>query len=272
MVNKEQIRVGIATLQLDRRCVCVHASLRSFGQVEGGAEAVIEAFLESGCTLLVPTFTESNTVPPPPGYRLRQNGSGWYSGEVPPPPTSHSSIFTPQDNGVDGSMGILPKTLLKYPERVRGNHPHSSFAALGLHAQALVGGQHRLDFLAPLRALIEYQGTVLLMGVGLQRMTLIHLAEKQAGRKPFRRHVLDRDGQPVEVEVGTCSKGFGQFDPYLLPLARSTYVGSSLWRAFDPAEVLRESEAAIRRFPRITHCGNDECERCNDGVMGGPVG
>jgi len=271
LVTESQIRRGIVGLGLEGRPVCVHSSLRSLGPVEGGADTVINAFLAEGCTLLVPTFTETNTVPPPPGYRLRRNGSRWYSGEELPPPTTQVSPFAPEDNGVDPSMGTLPRVLLGRPDRVRGNHPHSSFAALGFLAQALVRDQRRLDFFAPFRALIDLGGWVLLIGVGLQRMTLIHLAEQRAGRVPFRRHVLDPAGQPVEAEVGSCSRGFGQLDPYLLPLARTARVGPSLWRAFDPVQVLEATAAAIGDNQRVTHCSNEQCDRCNDAVLGGPI-
>lgn len=271
MITLDQIKQGIEALELQERCICAHSSLGSFGHVEGGADTVIDAFLESGCTLLVPTFTEGYMVPPPPGYRLQRNGSPWYDGREEPPPASHQIIFTSTDNHVDASMGAIPRAILQRAERVRGNHPHSSFTALGPQAQRLMQGQHRLDWFAPFRTLIELEGQVLLMGVGLNRMTLIHMAEQQAGRVSFRRHVLNAEGEPVEAEVGTCSKGFGQFDPYLLPLARRAEVGSSVWQVFEPEQVLHTAAQAIRQFPHITHCGNPQCERCNDAALGGPT-
>ena len=35
----------------------VHSSLASFGRVEGGAAAVVQAFLDEGCTIVVPAFS-----------------------------------------------------------------------------------------------------------------------------------------------------------------------------------------------------------------------
>jgi len=55
-VGREEIQAGIRELGLSGRPVCVHSSLRSFGIVTGGAETVVQAFVEEGCTLLVPTF------------------------------------------------------------------------------------------------------------------------------------------------------------------------------------------------------------------------
>ena len=72
-VTAEVIRAAVRDVALAGRAICVHSSLRSFGRVEGGAEAVVQAFLDEGCTMLVPTFTDLS-VPPPPEMRLERNG------------------------------------------------------------------------------------------------------------------------------------------------------------------------------------------------------
>lgn len=271
MVDKLQLGKAIENLSLDQQCVCLHSSLRSFGFVQGGADAVIDSFLEQGCTLLVPTFTEDNLIPPPPGYRLKRNGSIWYDSSDLPPVPQHSRIFKSTDNAIDRTMGAIAAAVLRCPERIRGNHPHSSFTALGPMAKELIHEQAPLDWLGHLRALIRLQGKVLLMGVGLERMTLLHLAEQHAGRKPFRRHVFNTEGQPMVVEVGTCSKGYGKFSPYLEGLAIHAQVGSSHWQVFSAPKALTAATEAIEAFPQITHCGEVSCERCRDAVLGGPM-
>ena len=74
-------------------------------------------------------------------------------------------------------MGTVPASVLAQPGRVRGPHPLCSFTALGAQAQDLIGGQTLTDVFAPLRALADAGGWVLLMGVSLHSMTLIHAAE-----------------------------------------------------------------------------------------------
>jgi aminoglycoside 3-N-acetyltransferase len=64
-VTRRDIQEGIRSLRLCERPVCLHSSLSSFGNVEGGAVTVVEAFLQEGCTLLVPSFSWSFAVPPP---------------------------------------------------------------------------------------------------------------------------------------------------------------------------------------------------------------
>ncbi|RIK36138.1 MAG: hypothetical protein DCC57_22735, partial [Chloroflexi bacterium] len=66
----------------------------------------------------------------------------------------------------------------------------------------------------------EAGGFVLLMGVALETMTLLHLAEQVAGRVPFRRWANDRQGRPQQVEAGGCSDGFGRLAPLLEPWRR----------------------------------------------------
>ena len=75
----------------------------------------------------------------------------------------------------------------------------------------------------------------------------------------------------MPVEAGGCSDGFPQLAPILDPLAKVTTVGTSEWRAFPAEAVLLEASNAIVDNPQLTHCGDPECDRCNDAVRGGPI-
>ena len=81
--------------------------------------------------------------------------------------------------------GVIPATALAWTTHMRGNHPLDSFTAVGPQAAKLIGGQTPLDVYAPLAALARMKGFVLLMGVGLERMTLVHLAEKKLEERCF---------------------------------------------------------------------------------------
>ena len=157
------------------------------------------------------------------------------------------------------------------PQRTRGNHPLCSFTAIGPLERELVLGQRPLDVCAPLKELAKFNGSIILMGVGLDVMTLIHLAERMSGRNLFRRWANGPDGQPMEVEVGGCSDGFGNLEQFLSPLARTTKVGQSTWRIFPANATLETAERAIRKDPWLTHCSNPRCGRCRDAVAGGPI-
>jgi len=60
-------------------------------------------------------------------------------------------------------------------------------------------------------------------------------------------------------------------DPVFRPLVRFAQVGRSFWTVFPAKEALEAAARAIKANPRITHCGDPDCSRCNDAVRGGPL-
>jgi aminoglycoside N3'-acetyltransferase len=269
IVDKREMNRAIVELGLGDLPVCVHASLRSFGWVEGGADAIVDSLLANGCTVVVPSFTSAFAISPPQHLRPPQNGFDY--DRVEQKGSESSTVYTPETSEIDSSLGAVPKAVLARPGRARGNSPLNSFAAVGPLAERLVAGQTTVDVYAPLDALSSAGGTVVLMGVGLDRMTLLHLAEHQAGRTLFRRWAKDANGESTMVAVGSCSNGFPRLDLVLASIRRERLVGSSLWQVQDAAAVLEAAAEAIRNDPSITHCADVECERCRDAVLGGPL-
>lgn len=268
-VTGQDIKQAIDHLGIAGAPVCLHASLSSFGNVDGGVDSVIDAFLASGCTLLVPTFTgEQLEVMPDQDQLLERNG--WDVIEARRLPRQTDIVFTPDLNLIDASMGAISAAVLQRPERLRGDHPHNSFAAIGPKAQDLIEEQAWNDVYAPLRELTKLSGFVVLAGVGLNRMTILHLAEALAGRRLFRRWATGPDGTAIAVPVGSCSEGFPNLENVLGLLATETTVGQSRWRVFPSAEAVTTVAAVIRTDPGITHCGDPECVRCSHAVAGGP--
>lgn len=265
-IHIEEIQHGVETAGLSGKPVCLHSSLRSFGYVEGGAQAVINAFLSCGCTLLAPAFRYDTEIAP---FTAPQR-NGW---EYATPSTlgpNHKAPH-PADQEIGEGMGAIPSAILSMPERRRGLHPLNSFVAIGPLAIDLVEGQTAEDVYAPFRSLIAMDGRIALLGVGLTSMTAIHYAEQLAGRQLFIRWANGADGRPTEARVGSCSDGFDSFDAVLAPIERRVTVGESLWRIFDAEEAVARCAQAIRRDPSITACGDPACERCRDAVAGGPI-
>lgn len=266
-VSARDVAKAVRALEVQNRPVCLHSSLRSFGFVEGGAKAVIQGFLNEGCTVMVPTFTDAEVAPPadqsPPqnGYDYSRNTTAHAQPKI---------LYSPESTDVAGDMGAVSRALLKLPGRVRGDHPLDSLSAVGPLAHAMIDGQTGTDVYAPFRSLAEHGGYVILLGVGLTKMTLLHEAEQQAGRNLFWRWVLDKRGETVSVRVGGCSEGFENLAPALAGLERTHTVGKSRWRVFPARETLERAEEAIRARPLLTGCGDAACERCADAVRGGP--
>ena len=261
---------------IENRPVCLHSSLKSHGRVEGGAATVVDAFLDAGTTLLVPTFGGSRyAVTAPPDLRPPRNGisyDGWTDqGGL---PVDHAAAgfagreFTTADNYT--LMGAIPAEVLTRPGRQRGNHPLNSFAAIGPGAAELIRGQTPADVYAPLAALAGQGGLVVLAGVGLTSMTLLHYAEQVAGRVLLRRWAL-AGGKVVMVAVGGCSDGFERFAGALGPTETTATVGRSHWRIFPAAAIVDIAAAVIRRDPDSTRCARAYCGQCADKALGGPL-
>ncbi len=269
ILRQAEILGAVKQSGLSNRVVCLHSSLKSFGRVEGGADAIIDAFLEAGCTLIVPTFTYDSQAAPPPGWSIPRNGLDpiWIAGRV------HVVGFDPAGNQITREeMGAIPARVLERPGRVRGSHPADSFTGLGLQAAELIAPQSPRNVFGPFKKI--YGGPpawLVLAGVGLTAATAIHFAEERSGRRLFRRWGMRKDGTLCETEEGGCSEGFENLAPVVQFLEKRISVGASLWRVYPFTEFIDALVPVLRTNPSITHCGDPECVRCNDAVKGGPL-
>lgn len=250
----------------------VHVSLRSFGApIAGGADALLDALLTRGRTVLVPAFTEPQFgLPAPAAMRPARNGVD-YAKLPTEPPLPEGIAYTPDCGLINLGLGVFPATLIKRGAAVRGGHPLNSFAAFGPLAEKLITAQNPADVYGPIRELAAREGRILLIGVSLNRMTAIHLAEQQSGRRLFLRWAKAADGQVCMFEVGSCSEGFPRLEPILGQYARPAVVGGSQWRAYPARQVLDAASTTIRQDQGITRCSDNNCLPCRDSIAGGPV-
>jgi aminoglycoside 3-N-acetyltransferase len=228
---------------------------------------VAGVFLREECTLLVPTFSWRSAAPPLVGRRPARNGCDYDHLELPLPKVARH--YQAGSSDVDEDMGVMARTILAMPGHHRSGHPLCSFAAIGSLAGDLIPDSLNLDLCAPLNNLCAANGSVLLLGVDLTSMTLVHVAEKLAGRNLFRRWARTNHGV-VEVEVGGCSEGFMNLESTLQPFSKRASVGSGMWTAFVAEDVLHAAARAVRADAAITHCEDSACGRCDDAVRGGP--
>ena len=257
-------RLGLADLP-----VCVHSSLRSFGHIEGGPQTLLDALLAEGCTVLVPAFSDHFEILPPADKRLERNG--WNDEHDYGVPERTDDHCTPASTIINRSMGAIPRALLGRTDRARGAHPLNSFAAVGPLARQLVAGQSPQDVYAPLREIARRDGYVIMMGVGLDSMTALHLAESLAGRELFIRWVMGPNGNPATCRIGSCSRGFSNLDASLRHLETRITVGQSTWRVYPLGQTVDAAAAAIRQQPEITRCSTPSCILCADAIAGGPI-
>lgn len=199
-------------------CVLLHSSLRSFGRVEGGADAVIDAFLEvlgPGGTLLAPTLTGSEALSPenPPHVDLR-TAACW--------------------------NGRIPETLRQRPGALRSTHPTHSCAALGARAAELLHG-HELSptpcgVTSPYFRNAAAGGYIVLAGCGLDTCTTLHTVEELAN-VPY--HLQEH------IAFGSCVDLAGK--RVQTPCRLHSYAGPS--RDFPVLEPLLLERGLLRTGP-----------------------
>ncbi|CAN5835620.1 AAC(3) family N-acetyltransferase [soil metagenome] len=254
MVN--QLRaLGLGAGQI----VFVHSSLRSLGYVEGGAEAVVDAFLEvlgATGTLVVPTFTFAH-------------GS------------ADAPIFDPQQD--HSEMGAISEAVRRRVGARRSFHLLHSVAALGAQADALCAVQGASAWAAdgPFWQLYEQNATLLLLGVPYLRCTWFHVIEQlvQVGYREWvekAASVRTTNGQieplptriyrPKPDFVGNDFNKFGR----LLEEAgkvRIQAVGNAVVRCFAVRDALALGVAYYRKDPRLFVKTSASYQSLNDGVM-----
>lgn len=225
----------------------VHSSLRSIGWVDGGPAAVIAAFkdiLGPTGTLVMPVFTF--------------NVSGWGVGAF-----DHAA--TPS------RVGLITEIFRRSPGVLRSKHPTHSVAACGPLAAEFVDGPLEYSPLgkgSPLDRVRLAGGKILMVGVGQDRNSTLHLAECLAPA-PY----LSISFTPGrEFDIGLSTRPGGG-DPLLTPLpempgssegftaieeplrARGVLVDTMLGKAkcqlHDAAQLVEAAVDEIRMNPEI---------------------
>ena len=164
-VTKNDIMKTCAELGLKSDdTVIIHSSMKSFGYVEGGPVAVIEAFREvlSEGTLCFPA--------------LRQNDFG-------------NSYKNWDINNTPSDVGLLSETFRKYPGVLRSNQETHSVTAIGANAEFITSahssgkprvclyGEYAFSYTSPWQRICDLGGKVVFIGVELKYNTMKHLVE-----------------------------------------------------------------------------------------------
>ncbi|MHC4714968.1 MAG: AAC(3) family N-acetyltransferase [Planctomycetota bacterium] len=161
VVEKSEIIAALRAAGLaEGDTALAHSSLSSFGHVDGGADAVIDALLEAvgpGGTVLVPTHTWETVTRENPVFDVRETPS---------------------------CVGFVTNVFRKRPGAVRGLHPTHSCAGIGPAAADLSSG-HEIDVTpcgphSPYARIMEFGGRIVFLGTGLSCNTTLHAIEEFA--------------------------------------------------------------------------------------------
>lgn len=255
-VRLRDLLLGLRDLHLADAPVIVHSSLKSFGQVEGGAGTVVNALVAAFERVIVPTFTYKTMIIP---RTSPENNSLTYGALQ--DRNRMAEFFTP-GMPADPVMGVIPEMLRRHPRARRSIHPIQSFA--GLNAEKFIGSQSLTDPLAPLGSLEQADGWVVLMGVDHTVNTCIHYAEKLAGRRQFMRWALTPKGVVECPGFPGCSAGFQAIAPDVEKFTRKVQIGGSLVQAVPLKMLVKLVVGRIKKDPLALLCQQEDCERCGE--------
>jgi aminoglycoside 3-N-acetyltransferase len=266
-VRHAEIVRGLGSLRLDPPLVAAHCSLRSFGQVAGGAPAVIAALQGSFETVMIPGFQYAASVPPPMPHPPQRNGCDYrvhFDWVNPPKPYRVAEV------PIRPSIGLVGRAFAEQPGVHRSVHPWHSWSAWGRHAEELVRDHTWTAANLPLERLAALGGWVVLIGATLASCTAIHSAEERAGRAAFIRWAMDDTGAIREVRANSCGKGFVRLAPLCEAWFRTARIGEAQVMAAPLTKLIEQLAPVIRARPDCTIC-SPACLRCNDSAAGGPV-
>lgn len=191
----------------------IHSSMKAIGEVEGGGDTVLDAFIEymKEGLLLFPTHSWSD--------KNLQDG-----------------IYDPKTE--PACVGILPNLFMKRADAIRSMHPTHSVTAIGSMAQAYVQRDSNVlrngDVLTPcprdgcFGGLYDEEAQLLFLGATLKTNTYIHSIEEwlnipdRINPQSRKIKLLSEDGEASEIDLhghyfsrGNVSKNY---DKLLIPM------------------------------------------------------
>jgi aminoglycoside N3'-acetyltransferase len=252
--ESEGRRVGVLAEQLrglgvrEGGVLVAHISYRAVRPVERGAAGLIDALrlaIGSNGTLVMPSWGDDDDTP-----------------------------FDPAHTPVAADLGVAADLFRRSPGVRRSQHPFA-FAAVGPQAEAITADPlplppHRLE--SPIGRVYQADGQVLLLGVGHDANTTIHLAEVLAA-VPYgvpKNCTVLRDGRPVRVdyrENDCCCQRFALADEWLRSrgLQREGVVGNAHARLVRSRDVVTRVMEQLERDPLVfLHPDGSGCEECEE--------
>jgi aminoglycoside N3'-acetyltransferase len=226
----------------------VHMSFRAVRPVEGGPPGLIAALRDvvgADGTLVMPSWTSSD-----------------------------DEIFDPARTPAAPDLGVVADTFWRMPGVLRSDHPFA-FAAAGREAARITGDPFDVpphSPRSPIARVHELDGRVLLLGVGHDSNTTIHLAEVLGGA-PYRvpKHItIEQDGRPARIEYGEndhCCQRFALADDWLRARGLQTegpigHAHARLMRARDVVSVVCEHLAVDPLL--FLHPPDARCAECDE--------
>ena len=239
-LTQDEIEQGLRRLGLSAgRCVEVHSSLSRFGLVQGGAETVIAALMQvigPEGTIVMSAYTVSKVLP----LTDEDLDNGL---------TCKVKVY-PEGSDLPSGMGVIADTFRRRPDVVTGSGT-LRVAAWGRDAARYAASGYSLVY--------ETNGIALLLGVDINRMSSMHLAETdmpawlwaQFNPPPSVGLLYPDDQWYVETGV-TREGGWNKIQARAIGmgLVREQSIGRARCMAVPVREVVELYRDALRQNPR----------------------
>jgi len=196
VVNENDIYSALKKLGISSGdCVIVHSSLSSFGYVEGGADAVIDALLKTlwpHGTLVMPTLCQ------------RDKDLRFETWDI---------AKSPSD------VGHVTEVFRRRWDSVRSDHPTHSVAAIGPMAEEITAGHGQASGRpgpwgdaafavdSPWQKLCDLNAKIILVGVDFTKNTMVHMVEHLIVERAFNRFPPEKREAKVEALWGWQKHG-----------------------------------------------------------------
>jgi aminoglycoside 3-N-acetyltransferase len=175
----------------------VHCSLKSIGNVQGGAATVVQALMETVTdrgNLLLPAFTNAAEV-----IERSQRGD-------------------PVDLRTEPSKtGKVTEFFRTWPGVRRSSHPFESVCAWGKDAAYVIAGHESEPKIchgnSPFARLVELQGKVVGLGISLGPVTFYHFVEDTWEGFPLDNYLPEVSVTYVDERGKSVTRGVKRYDP-----------------------------------------------------------
>jgi len=245
-LTKDDILKGLSDLGVtEGMIVMAHSSLSALGEVEGGADTLIEVLAEAvgpTGTLCMPAMSGERP------FRVESSPS---------------------------NVGIVTERFRSWPGVVRSIHPTHSVSCLGPKSEQIIAGHidqpTALGPESPWGRIAQMDnGYILLLGCDQDRSTLLHCAE-EAVDAPYLTDIqpeyVDADGQ---VKTKVLHKFPGPHRDFIgldslfreAGIMKTGKIGRAVCRLMNAGETLELAVAALHRDPAAVLCNNPNCGDC----------
>lgn len=231
-LTSDDIVAGLRRLGIERGCVLgVHSSLSRLGRIEGGAEAVLGALFETvgpEGTIVMSTYLVGPPLELTPEDIAR--GVTWKIRRI---------AF--DDLATRSGMGAIADAFKRIPGAARWYHPVHSVTAWGRDAAR---------FCRTFEPLVEAGGSILLLGVEMDRCSALHIAENRVQLPAeIRKHMAwevppeVQRHYPVDEYIVGCTGAWGDFlivqqEAEARGMIRRTTIGAATARCFEAASMV----------------------------------